>query len=172
MIWFLLTENVSPLITWALSAGFSCPPRPSPPPLTGTLGPRGRAEHVLTGPTPGKHSWNWANSVGTASFPAQILFSHSRPLVGSEIRNSPGTSRTCLSAYVLPPDRSLCPSHSGLGFEALSVIFSFILETPCPCCLRAGFKFTLFFLTGLPRRLHGEESACQCRRHRFDPWIG
>lgn len=30
MIWFLLTENVSPLITRALSAGFSCPPPPAP----------------------------------------------------------------------------------------------------------------------------------------------
>ena len=25
-------------------------------------------------------------------------------------------------------------------------------------------------IPGLPRRLSGKESACQCRRHRFDPW--
>ena len=25
---------------------------------------------------------------------------------------------------------------------------------------------------GLPRWLSGQESACQCRRHEFDPWIG
>ena len=25
---------------------------------------------------------------------------------------------------------------------------------------------------GLPRCLNGKESACQCRRHKFDPWIG
>ena len=25
---------------------------------------------------------------------------------------------------------------------------------------------------GLPRWLSGKESACQCRRHRFDPWVG
>ena len=25
---------------------------------------------------------------------------------------------------------------------------------------------------GLPRWLSCKESACQCRRHRFDPWIG
>ena len=24
----------------------------------------------------------------------------------------------------------------------------------------------------LPRWLRGKESACQCRRHRFDPWVG
>jgi len=24
---------------------------------------------------------------------------------------------------------------------------------------------------GLPRWLSGKESACQCRRHRFDPWV-
>ena len=27
-------------------------------------------------------------------------------------------------------------------------------------------------IPGLPRRLSGKESACQCRRHRFDPWVG
>ena len=25
---------------------------------------------------------------------------------------------------------------------------------------------------GLPRWLSGKESACQCRRYRFDPWVG
>ena len=25
---------------------------------------------------------------------------------------------------------------------------------------------------GLPRWLSGKESACQCRRHRFNPWVG
>ena len=25
---------------------------------------------------------------------------------------------------------------------------------------------------GLPRWLSGKESACQCRRHGFDPWVG
>ena len=24
---------------------------------------------------------------------------------------------------------------------------------------------------GLPRWLSGKEYACQCRRHRFDPWV-
>ena len=24
---------------------------------------------------------------------------------------------------------------------------------------------------GLPRRHSGKESACQCKRHRFDPWV-
>ena len=24
---------------------------------------------------------------------------------------------------------------------------------------------------GLPRRLSGKESACQCRKHGFDPWV-
>ena len=28
-----------------------------------------------------------------------------------------------------------------------------------------------FNLTELPWWLKGEESACQCRRHRFNPWI-
>ena len=28
------------------------------------------------------------------------------------------------------------------------------------------------FLLRLPWWLSGKESACQCRRHRFDPWVG
>ena len=27
-------------------------------------------------------------------------------------------------------------------------------------------------ISGLPRWLSGKESSCQCRRHRFDPWVG
>ena len=27
-------------------------------------------------------------------------------------------------------------------------------------------------LQGLPRWFSGKESACQCRRHGFDPWVG
>ena len=38
-------------------------------------------------------------------------------------------------------------------------------------------KFRLFFSLlnlqkGLPTWLSGKESACQCRRHGFDPWVG
>ena len=29
-----------------------------------------------------------------------------------------------------------------------------------------------FYLLGLPWWLSGRESTCQCRRHRFDPWVG
>ena len=32
--------------------------------------------------------------------------------------------------------------------------------------------FSLHIFGGLPWRLSGKESACQCRRHRFDPWVG
>jgi len=28
------------------------------------------------------------------------------------------------------------------------------------------------FLGGLLWWLNGKESACQCRRHKFDPWLG
>ena len=36
-----------------------------------------------------------------------------------------------------------------------------------PLLLRGKLAFL-----GLPRWLSGKESACQCRRHRFDPWVG
>ena len=30
---------------------------------------------------------------------------------------------------------------------------------------------TPYVLNGLPRWLSGKESACQCKRHGFDPWV-
>ena len=42
-----------------------------------------------------------------------------------------------------------------------------------------NYRVHLFYMciikdhsTGLPWRLIGKESACQCRRHRFNPWSG
>ena len=34
------------------------------------------------------------------------------------------------------------------------------------------FYTILIGLAGLPRWLSGKESTCQCRRGRFDPWVG
>ena len=31
---------------------------------------------------------------------------------------------------------------------------------------------SLFWHLELPRRFSGKESSCQCRRYRFDPWVG
>ena len=36
------------------------------------------------------------------------------------------------------------------------------------CCQPAY----LTYIQGLSRRPSGKESLCQCRRHRFDPWVG
>ena len=42
--------------------------------------------------------------------------------------------------------------------------------------ISCGFVICVLFYVqicsfGLPRWLSGKESACQCRRHRFDPWV-
>ena len=34
------------------------------------------------------------------------------------------------------------------------------------------FPLVVQWLEGLPRWLSGKESACQCRRLEFDPWVG
>jgi len=43
-------------------------------------------------------------------------------------------------------------------------------------CWNSYTSFEIMFLKlvspGLPWWLSGKESACQCGRHRFDPWIG
>ena len=33
------------------------------------------------------------------------------------------------------------------------------------------FTFVKTVIQGLPWWLSGKESTCQCRRHRFDPWV-
>ena len=42
-------------------------------------------------------------------------------------------------------------------FEHFNCVKCFLICVPLVC--------------GLPRRCTGKESACQCRRCRFDPWI-
>ena len=32
--------------------------------------------------------------------------------------------------------------------------------------------YICMYILGLPWWLRGKESTCQCRRHRFDPWVG
>ena len=39
-------------------------------------------------------------------------------------------------------------------------------------CLRKVYMHTSTYLTRLPRWLSGKESACQCKRSRFNPWVG
>ena len=37
--------------------------------------------------------------------------------------------------------------------------------------LKLSFYRTGISIRGLPRWRSGKESACPCRRHRFDPWV-
>ena len=38
--------------------------------------------------------------------------------------------------------------------------------------LKYHIKRILCLLLDFPGWLHGKESACQCRRHGFNPWVG
>ena len=42
----------------------------------------------------------------------------------------------------------------------------------CPQILMPRIKMMVKKLRGLPWWLSGKESACQLRRHGFDPWVG
>ena len=42
----------------------------------------------------------------------------------------------------------------------------------CWVLLQLLLLVKLMFLSGLPWWLNGKESACQCRRHGFNPWVG
>ena len=61
-------------------------------------------------------------------------------------------------------------------FSSHQVILAPGLQNPTPTCISPFINFLLFttanLWAGLPRWLNGQESTCQCRRHRFDPWVG
>ena len=66
---------------------------------------------------------------------------------------------TCLSFNSLPAWPSLTAAllqhHGSLSLPASALSFLH----PCLC------------LVGFPGDANGKEHACQCRRHRFDPWV-
>ena len=101
------------------------------------------------------------------------------------------------------PCMSLCPQDPEWRFKRSEISHRLLLRTcwwlqlylesrgdPCPWCCslplllpanpphhRAGFVLpvTPQFRSSLPMWLSGEESTCQCKRHRrcgFDPWVG
>ena len=35
-----------------------------------------------------------------------------------------------------------------------------------------SYLFNQLLLSGLPQWLGGKEFTCQCKRHRFNPWVG
>uniref|UniRef100_A0A4W2HJ79 4-aminobutyrate aminotransferase, mitochondrial n=1 Tax=Bos indicus x Bos taurus TaxID=30522 RepID=A0A4W2HJ79_BOBOX len=143
-------------------------PRPSRPLLRapGSSAP-GRPDSAPGPPSPalpgavargGRAHWPWrARGPGPASLIGQR---------GSAEPRSPASRWGKRGRDRAPPERRVRIAEVGARRIGVCTLEQRPGETPCPCCLRAGFKFTLFFLTGLPRRLHGEESACQCRRHR------
>ena len=47
-----------------------------------------------------------------------------------------------------------------------------LVRAPHTCCELPSLSPSPRCLQGLPWWLSGKESACQCRRHGFDPWVG
>ena len=54
-----------------------------------------------------------------------------------------------------------------LHFISITILFVFL----CHFHLLL-ISFQIYRIPGLPWRLCEKESACQCRRHEFDPWFG
>ena len=65
---------------------------------------------------------------------------------------------------------------STLGWCHLPIWGYFSQQSWLQLVVHSAQDFTLLCILiskmGLPSRLIGEESACQCRRHGFDPWVG
>ena len=48
-------------------------------------------------------------------------------------------------------------------------------QTFSSCVDTVAYQYDMLFTVsqlGFPRWLGGKQSACQCRRHRFSPWVG
>ena len=84
-------------------------------------------------------------------------------------------------SYIKKPGREFSPglNHADilfLNFQPLdqSGKNKRLLLTPCLCCSCYSSPNqwdTSLFSGRLPRWLSSKESACQCRRHGFDPWV-
>ena len=60
--------------------------------------------------------------------------------------------------------------------QLLSILFIHLANSFWALRSGLGLKevwkwITLILSLGLPRWVNGKESACQCRRHGFDPWV-
>ena len=78
----------------------------------------------------------------------------------------PASIFTCLQRYYPLYVSSLLTGTPHLQWSHFQIrLYSELLE---------GHEFwgALFNPVELPRRLSGKESTCQCRRHRFHPWVG
>ena len=73
---------------------------------------------------------------------------------------------SCESYICVSPN---LPIHS-IHFPRLGVR-TFALYI-CVCISALQIRSSILFFYGLPWWLSGGESACQCRRCQFDPWVG
>ena len=94
----------------------------------------------------------------------------------------PGLKSRCWWACALwgfsekssPRPRQSCRPLEFLGLQLLlssptsALAATVSLATPSPTSLYKDPYDSI----GLPRWLSGKESTCQCRRHRFNPWVG
>ena len=51
------------------------------------------------------------------------------------------------------------------------LIYYVYINTLCVCVYIYVYIYICMLQLQLPRWLSGKESACQCRRHGFDPWV-
>ena len=80
---------------------------------------------------------------------------------------SPGESPWTEEPWVLQSIEWQKVGHDWSDLAYMHAEFLITIPNYLPCHL-----FIPTVCQGLPRWLSGKESACQCRRHRFDPWMG
>ena len=97
---------------------------------------------------------------------------------------------TCLFLFLLPvlwchiweiiaktKGMKFFPVFSSRSFTVVGLCLSLQSTLSWFLCMVFGKELSVFFsmwislLLGLPRWLNGKEAVCQCRRHRFHPWV-
>ena len=73
-----------------------------------------------------------------------------------------------VSSRNVPPFSACLPASGQVPIITLFIkIFASVMDKS-----EISFEFFFFFKCGLPRRLSGKESICQCRRQQLAPWVG
>ena len=103
-----------------------------------------------------------------------------RSLVGYSPRGRKESDTTERLHYILPPMGDSTLGTTGgkkkgqNSYNSASHLFS--AQLPPPCLIKPLRKqliwFSLHIPGGFPGGTSSKEPACQCRRCRFDPWVG
>ena len=73
--------------------------------------------------------------------------------------------------FLIVTNKSFQPTQNWLIISRGTGIMATLKWTDYPMFKTATKKWLLYLFASIPWWFSGKESACQCRRRRFDPWV-